>query len=60
MGESLLQGFPEAAPPKPTEELVYADVRSSSTLLTTKSYSDLHPGIIHPIPRSTKEKHRLT
>ena len=26
MGESLLQGFPEAAPQKPTEDLIYADV----------------------------------
>lgn len=28
MGESLLQGFPEAVPCKPAEKLQYADVSS--------------------------------
>ncbi|KAH0145179.1 Mg-dependent DNase, partial [Aureobasidium melanogenum] len=31
MGESLLQGFPEAAPAKPSEELQYADVAVTAT-----------------------------
>ncbi|KAG9947970.1 Mg-dependent DNase, partial [Aureobasidium melanogenum] len=31
MGESLLQGFPEAAPSKPSEELQYADVAVTAT-----------------------------
>lgn len=43
MGESLLQGFPEAAPSKPTEELIYADV---SSCLTVPIF--LHHRIISP------------
>ncbi|KAH0286395.1 Mg-dependent DNase [Aureobasidium namibiae CBS 147.97] len=31
MGDSLLQGFPQAAPPKPTEDLIYADVAVTAT-----------------------------
>ncbi|KAG9677791.1 Mg-dependent DNase, partial [Aureobasidium melanogenum] len=31
MGESLLQGFPEAAPAKPSEDLQYADVAVTAT-----------------------------
>lgn len=35
MGESLLQGFPEAAPPKPKENLIYADVSHSQSISNT-------------------------
>jgi hypothetical protein len=41
MGETLLQGFPEAAPAKPIEELIYADV---STLSKTSTFH--HPSIL--------------
>jgi hypothetical protein len=47
MGESLLQGFPEAAPPKPTEELIYADVSPFPTELLRQSYFNLHLRVIH-------------
>ncbi|KAI4742909.1 Mg-dependent DNase [Aureobasidium sp. EXF-12298] len=41
MGETLLQGFPEAAPAKPTEELMYADVAVTAT---AKEFSGIHRG----------------
>jgi TatD DNase family protein len=38
MGETLLRGFPEAAPPNPTKELVYADVSLPPTYPTRESH----------------------
>jgi hypothetical protein len=38
MGESLLQGFPEAAPARPAVEFEYADVSQSTIQITLPSY----------------------
>ncbi|KAI4724862.1 Mg-dependent DNase [Aureobasidium sp. EXF-10728] len=41
MGESLLKGFPEAAPAKPSEGLIYADVAVTAT---AKEFAGIYRG----------------